>query len=151
MILEGGCLCGAVRYRTEAEPAMQVICHCKTCQKNSGSAYSLNVAVPLDSLEVSGDTPKTYEDRSGASGKAFNRHFCGACGSHVYSDGEAYGALAFIKAGTLDDAGPRQSRLTRPPDLTPGPARSVVDGERAPVDALSRFPVVDGQAALASP
>jgi hypothetical protein len=84
---------------------MQVICHCKTCQMISGSAYSLNVALPLDSLEVSGDTPKTYEDRSGASGKAFNRHFCGACGSHVYSDGEAYGALAFIKAGTLDDAG----------------------------------------------
>ncbi len=102
--IEGGCLCGKVRYSSEAEPVMQLVCHCKTCQKNSGSAHSLNVAVPKESLSVSGDSPKTYVDHSGASGKPFNRHFCGECGSHVYSDGEAYGPLVFVKAGTLDDA-----------------------------------------------
>ena len=47
---------------------------------------------------------RTYEDRSGASGQPFNRHFCGDCGSHLYSNGAAYGELAFIKAGTLDDS-----------------------------------------------
>lgn len=103
--IEGGCLCGKVRYGSGAEPVMQAICHCKTCQKSSGSAYSLNVAVPLDSLAIEGDSLTTYVDRSGASGKSFNRHFCNACGSHVYSNGPAYGELAFIKAGTLDDAG----------------------------------------------
>jgi hypothetical protein len=50
--IAGGCLCGAVRYRSQAEPVMQVICHCKTCQKNSGSAFSMNVAVPQDTLEL---------------------------------------------------------------------------------------------------
>ena len=103
--IEGGCLCGRVRYSSSAEPAMQVICHCKTCQKNSGSAYSVNVAVPAESLSVVGDSLKTYIDHSGASGKPFERHFCGHCGSHVYAGGEAYGPLSFIKAGTLDDAG----------------------------------------------
>ena len=101
--IEGGCLCGTVRYRVEAEPTMQVICHCKTCQKISGSAYSLNVGVPEESLVLQGDTLSTYEDHSGASGQAFYRKFCSKCGSHVFSHGPAYGTVAFIKAGTLDD------------------------------------------------
>ena len=50
--IEGGCLCGAVRYKSDAEPVMQAVCHCKTCQKISGSTYSFNVAVPEDSLKV---------------------------------------------------------------------------------------------------
>ncbi len=103
--IEGGCLCGSVRYRSEAEPVMQVICHCKTCQKNTGSAYSLNVAVPEESLLVEGESLGSYEDHSGASGQAFFRKFCSKCGSHVFSHGAAYGPVAFIKAGTLDDAG----------------------------------------------
>ena len=103
-MIAGGCLCGAVRYRSQAEPVMQVICHCKTCQKNSGSAFSMNVAVPQDSLELEGDEPRGYEDRSGSSGQPFYRQYCAKCGSQVYSHGAAYGALAFIKAGTLDDA-----------------------------------------------
>ena len=101
--IEGGCLCGSVRYKSDAEPVMQVICHCETCHKNSGSAYSLNVAVPEDSLAVEGDSLKTYEDHSGASGEPFYRRFCGNCGSHVFAGGAAYGPLYFIKAGTLDD------------------------------------------------
>src|SRR4028119_982908 len=102
--IEGGCLCGAVRYRSDAEPAMQVVCHCKTCQKNSGSAFSMNVAVPQDSLVVEGDASRSYIDHSGTSGQPFHRHYCGSCGSHVYSHGAAYGAIAFIKAGTPADA-----------------------------------------------
>jgi hypothetical protein len=101
--IEGGCLCGAVRYRSDAEPLMQVVCHCNTCRKNSGSAFSMNVAVPQDSLRISSGSPRRYEDHSGASGKTFYRFFCVDCGSHLYSNGAAYGAIAFIKAGTLDD------------------------------------------------
>lgn len=103
--LEGGCLCGKVRYHTDAEPLMQVICHCKTCQKISGSAYSLNVGVPQDEFVAKGETLSTYDDHSGSSGKAFYRRFCANCGSHVFSYGPAYGEVCFIKAGTLDDAG----------------------------------------------
>jgi len=101
--IEGGCLCGAVRYRSDAEPVMQVVCHCETCRKNSGSAFSMNVAVPQDTLRIESGSPRRYEDHSGASGKPFYRFFCGDCGSHIYSHGPAYGEIAFIKAGTLDD------------------------------------------------
>src|ERR1700712_3428247 len=80
--IEGGCLCGAVRYRSEAEPAMQVVCHCKTCQKNSGSAFSMNVAVPQDSLTVEGGTLRSYIDHSGASGQPFYRHRGGSGNLH---------------------------------------------------------------------
>jgi hypothetical protein len=89
--------------RSDAEPVMQVVCHCETCRKNSGSAFSMNVAVPQDRLRIESGSPRRYEDHSGASGKAFYRFFCGDCGSHIYSHGPAYGAIAFIKAGTLDD------------------------------------------------
>jgi hypothetical protein len=78
--IAGGCLCGAVRYRSQAEPVMQVICHCKTCQKNSGSAFSMNVAVPQDTLELEGDEPRRYEDRSGSSGQPFYRQYCAKYG-----------------------------------------------------------------------
>ena len=101
--IEGGCLCGAVRYRSDSEPVMQAVCHCETCRKISGSTYSFNVAVPEDSLVVDGEVA-TYEDHSGASGNPMFRRFCPKCGSSLYGGGPAYGPLLFIKAGTLDDA-----------------------------------------------
>ncbi len=101
--IEGGCLCGAVRYSSDAEPKAVVNCYCKACRKNSGSTHSYNIAVPAGSVNVTGDTVKTYVDQSGASGKPFERRFCSNCGSHFMSGGPAYEGLDFIKAGTLDD------------------------------------------------
>ena len=46
--IAGGCLCGSVRYTSEAEPALVAVCHCATCQKYTGSAFSLNVGVPSE-------------------------------------------------------------------------------------------------------
>ena len=100
--IEGGCLCGKVRYASDAEPVMVVNCYCETCRKNSGSTNSYNYGMPAGSVRVTGDTVKTYEDHSGASGKAFHRKFCSNCGSHFLSSGPAYEGLEFIKAGTLD-------------------------------------------------
>lgn len=100
--IEGSCLCGAVRYESDAEPAMVVNCYCRTCQKNSGSTNSYNYAVPEGTVRITGDTVKIYEDHSGASGKPFYRKFCSTCGSHFISSGPAYEGLEFIKAGTVD-------------------------------------------------
>ena len=99
----GGCLCGAVRYELAVEPALVAVCHCTTCQKNTGSAFSLNLGLPGDAVTISGDSLVTYEDHSGASGKPFRRGFCGRCGSPIFGRGDAYAGLMFIKAGTLDD------------------------------------------------
>ena len=101
--IRGGCLCGAVRYEASSKPAMVAVCHCTTCQKNTGSAFSLNLGLPQDAVSIQGDTLVTYEDRAGASGKPFYRSFCSRCGSPISGKGDAYAGLIFIKAGTLDD------------------------------------------------
>ena len=101
--IEGGCLCGSVRYSSEAEPEAIINCYCETCRKNSGSTNSFNVIMPEGSVKVTGDTVAVYEDHSGASGKPFNRYFCSQCGSPFLARGPAYPALEAVKAGTLDD------------------------------------------------
>ncbi len=99
--IEGGCLCGAVRYSSDDDPLNQTICHCKHCQKQAGSAFSLMVAVFRFGLDVQGDLT-TFED-VGDSGQAVLRKFCAKCGSPVISDLVAVPDVVFIKAGTLDD------------------------------------------------
>lgn len=100
--IEGGCLCGAVRYRSSSEPLMTAVCHCKNCQKQTGTSFSLLVAVPRNDFTVNGKT-KIFQD-TGDSGKPVNRHFCPECGSPIYSDVTALEDRLFVKAGTLDDA-----------------------------------------------
>ena len=80
-----------------------VVCHCVTCQKNTGSAFSLNIAVSTDAVRIDGTTLARYEDHTGASGKVFFRSFCSRCGSPIAAGGDAYPGLTFIKARTLDD------------------------------------------------
>jgi len=99
----GGCLCGAVRYQIDGEPAMVAVCHCSTCQRNTGSAFSTNVAWPEGAVEIAGESLATYQERGGAAGTPFYRSFCSRCGSPICARGDAYPGLVFIKAGTLDD------------------------------------------------
>ena len=100
-MMTGGSLCGRIRYSAEAEPLMTAICHCKHCQRQSGTAFSIIVGVPRASLSMEGE-PKTFEDR-GASGRPVHRLFCPDCGSPVVSEVDVRPDVAFIKAGTLDD------------------------------------------------
>ena len=99
--IDGGCLCGKVRYSTAAEPVFTAVCHCKNCQKQTGTSFSVLVAVPSTALSVKGAL-KTFED-TGDSGKSVHRSFCPDCGSPIMSVVEAVPGLSFIKAGTLDD------------------------------------------------
>ena len=97
----GGCLCGSVRYMSEADPLMMAVCHCKNCQKQAATAFSVLVALPKGSLKIEGDMT-AYNDM-GTSGKAVIRKFCGKCGSPILSEVEAAPNMDFLKAGTLDD------------------------------------------------
>ncbi|HET8535571.1 MAG TPA: GFA family protein, partial [Solirubrobacteraceae bacterium] len=54
--ITGRCLCGAVSYTVDAEPAVQAVCHCTDCQRQTGNPFSVIVAVPRDAFEISGDT-----------------------------------------------------------------------------------------------
>ena len=99
----GGCLCGSVRYETQWPPLMLGVCHCRHCQRQAGSAFSVVAAVPRAGLTTSGALT-LYEDFSDA-GRPVYRKFCGSCGSPVFTetpDGDAQGMM-FIKAGTLDE------------------------------------------------
>lgn len=99
--ITGGCLCGKVRYSADAEPAFTALCHCRNCQKQTGSAFSTVVAVPEAALNVTGEL-KTYEDK-GESGQPILRRFCPECGSSVMAEAKVMPGLELIEAGTLDD------------------------------------------------
>ena len=56
MKINGGCLCGQVRFKADAEPLFQAVCHCKNCQKQGGTAFSVVVGVPTAALSrLTGD------------------------------------------------------------------------------------------------
>jgi len=99
--VKGSCLCGNVSYVSVDEPLAVLSCHCLDCQKTSGSAFSVNIAVLEDSLSVEGDSLATYNGQG--TEKGVSRHFCKECGSPIYSTAEMSPGMAVVKAGTLDD------------------------------------------------
>ena len=99
--MTGGCLCGKVRYSVNADPAIVVVCHCKNCQKQTGTAFSVVVGVPKSTISIQGNL-KTFHD-TGDSGQPVDRNFCPECGSPIISDVAVMPELRLIKAGTLDD------------------------------------------------
>lgn len=99
--IEGGCLCGRVRYRVDAEPGFVGICHCTDCQKFGGSAFATVIGVPAASVTVTG-TLKTFT-KLGDSGKPIHRRFCPECGSGIVDEGDALPGVAMVYVGTLDD------------------------------------------------
>lgn len=102
--VEGGCNCGAVRYRLTADPITVAVCHCANCRRQSGSAFSVNVIVAKAAMELMGDLA-TYEDTDTESGRAVLRQFCANCGSPVRSLSGASPGIAIVKAGTADEPG----------------------------------------------
>ena len=99
--ISGSCMCGAVRYSSSAQPVLTAFCHCRNCQKAGGGGYSVNVAVPTDSLTIEGET-RAYR-AAGESGKPTVRRFCPQCGSPLVTEAEAFAGLSFVKGASLDD------------------------------------------------
>lgn len=101
-MIEGGCNCGGVRYQIDGKPVVVAQCHCKNCQRQSGSAFSVNLMVKADGVTTTGDLT-TYEDRDTRSGNPVYRRFCGTCGSPIFSELADNNDMVIVKAGTLDD------------------------------------------------
>lgn len=99
----GQCLCGAITYEIDNPPAQTGICHCKNCQRQAGSAYSTLAVVPATEFRFTKGEPKLYMDGDTESGNAVERHFCGNCGSPIYSALDAMPGIKILKTGTLDD------------------------------------------------
>ncbi len=109
---EGGCACGAVRYRLERAPLFVNCCHCRWCQRETGAAFALNAMIESAHITVLGATPEAVNTPT-HSGKGQRILRCPQCRVALWSH---YGAprrevLSFIRVGTLDEP----DRL--PPDI----------------------------------
>ena len=99
--ITGGCLCGKVRYDADTDSILTCVCHCHNCQKASGSAFTIVVGVPQQTLNVQGEL-KTYEDRAD-SGRLNYKRFCPTCGSSVIDEADVAPGWVMLHVGTLDD------------------------------------------------
>jgi hypothetical protein len=100
--IRGSCRCGKVTYSSSADPVFTGVCHCVNCQKSSGSAFGVVVAVPAASLTITGTTTR-FSD-AGDSGSPTHREFCPACGSTIAQSADVMAGITMLPAGTLDDA-----------------------------------------------
>jgi hypothetical protein len=99
-LLIGGCLCGTVRFETSAEPMFSGNCHCRDCQRSSGSAFTPAIFVPADSVWIQG-TVKYFESKAD-SGNTIDRGFCPNCGSQLFTKLQMMPNVLGLRAGTLD-------------------------------------------------
>jgi hypothetical protein len=100
-VLEGGCSCGEVRYRLNSEPLFVHCCHCLNCQRQTGTAFVVNVLIEADRVElVAGEPEVVPVERSG--GKKQKIWRCPTCQVAVYSQYTSP-RLRFVRAGTLED------------------------------------------------
>ena len=98
---EGGCRCGAIRYRCTSEPAVALHCYCRDCQYASGGAGATALVCVAADVTVTGE-PKSHM-LTAESGVAVERLFCRDCGTPLFARNATTPALFGIKAGTLDD------------------------------------------------
>ncbi|RLA19770.1 MAG: aldehyde-activating protein [Gammaproteobacteria bacterium] len=101
MSLNGSCLCGNVQYETKGEPVLMGNCHCRDCQKLSGSAYIPVVAFLEENVKITGEVK--YYAKKGDSGLTAYEGFCPNCGSRICAHAEAMPGLKLVMAGTLEE------------------------------------------------
>ena len=106
--ITGGCLCRRVRWEATGEPAFTGCCHCRSCQRYTGSAFNAFAVFPGANVQITGEL-RTYEDQSD-SGQPVHRRFCPNCGSGVASELDSLPGMTVLLAGGFDD----------PAEFTPG-------------------------------
>lgn len=99
--MDGGCSCGAVRYAVRRDPVRMLNCHCRDCQRASGSAYAAIFVVAKSAFELQGEL--RYHAVVGSSGKRIERGFCPMCGSPVAIRLERAPDVVALHAASLDD------------------------------------------------
>ncbi len=100
-IFEGGCSCGAVRYRLTARPMFTHCCHCLDCQKQTGGAFAINALIETDRIEVLSGEPAIVEMPS-PSGRGHEIHRCPICQVALWSNYGRRFYLRFVRVATLD-------------------------------------------------
>ena len=100
---EGGCACGEVRYRLTSDPLFTHCCHCLNCQRQTGSAFVINLLIESDRVELLAGEPQAVEvPRDDGSTQTIYR--CPVCQVAVYSE-YSRPEVRFVRSGTLDEPG----------------------------------------------
>ncbi|WP_128291548.1 GFA family protein [Afifella aestuarii] len=100
--LEGGCSCKEVRYRLTSRPMFVHCCHCRDCQRETGSAFVLNALIERDRIELFKAEPVVVTLPT-ASGLPHDVYRCPNCQIALWSDYGRRGLLSFLRVGTLDN------------------------------------------------
>ena len=101
--LEGGCLCGAVRFKTSQAPMRTLVCHCRFCQRVTGSSSYAESMFANDAVVFNAGQMGCYEHRSDSSHKKVFVHFCTRCGTTVSLTFERWPDVRAISRGCYDD------------------------------------------------
>ena len=100
--LEGGCACGAVRYRLTSPPMFVHCCHCRNCQRQTGSAFVLNALIETDRVALLSGNPQPFVMPTD-SGRPHTVFRCPTCGTALWSEYGGLKVLRFVRVGTLDN------------------------------------------------
>lgn len=107
---EGGCACGAVRYRLASAPMFVHCCHCRDCQRQTGSAFVLNALIETGRIALLAGEPYPVQVPTD-SGRPHRIFRCPTCQTALWSEYGGIAALRFVRVGTLDDP------ASMPPDV----------------------------------
>jgi len=100
--VEGGCICGAVRYRIGAPPLGIYDCHCKDCLRQSGGDYSASMIVRRDDFALIAGEPLAF-DKTADSGRIVRYFACPVCHTRTHNEPLSAAEIFVVKPGTLDD------------------------------------------------
>ena len=101
--LEGGCLCGKVRFRTTQAPLRTIACHCTFCQRVTGSAYYAESMFAMNAVVLNAGALSSYEHTSDGSKKKVFVHFCPSCGTTIGLTFERWPDVRSISRGCYDN------------------------------------------------
>lgn len=102
-MLTGSCLCRAIRYEVSVPITELRACHCRDCQKSSGTGGSVNAMIPSSGFRITQGAPRRFTVTAD-SGRTLHRFFCGECGSPLFSRRELTPENTSLRVGTLDDS-----------------------------------------------
>jgi hypothetical protein len=97
----GSCLCGAVNYAVRGDSIFTAKCHCRDCQKLTGSGYMFVVAFPEEAVTING--PMKIFHKRADNGQLVDERFCSECGSRLGARCDSIPGIVFMTVSSLDD------------------------------------------------